>query len=1218
MRCLNDPQSTKRADIFPCRSFSLKLNPGLKVILICLLALMVPGLEAQVQNGTITGVITDAAGAVVPGASVTARQVATNLVLHDHTNGAGLYTFPQLLPGEYTVSVEMQGFKKSVINTTLTVGQVAHLDFALQVGAESLTVEVDASSSATLNTQTSNLDYTVQSQQMNNLPLNGRNPYGLAVLAPGIAAGSNFGVGVNVARGAVVAAATNNFQSNGGIGGNNNILLDGVSIEVCCQGQPAITPSAEVVSQFKVVSSTPPAEYGRTSGAVLNLVTKSGGNQLHGTAYEFLRNDKLDAANYFTKRNGVYPYRGHKDYRPPHRSNQFGGFVNGPVVLPHLYNGINKTFFTFGYEGVRNVAPVTGTTTVPTALMRQGIFSEAPTTVYDPTSYNSSTGTRSPIAAATCNGTQYSAGYCIPASQIDATATKLMALIPSPNLPGTTNNYAYAENITDKDDQYNFRIDQNFSDKQRTFVRFTHGANDHVNYDLFNQPNGANQGWTQTLSSYLFALGHLWTLSPDTLFQFSYGFARQKNLQLPSQFLYNASDYGFSNNFVSQQQTKGIPVLTFTGMQQMGNGSYYNLWGHNAHSLNASALLQRGKHSIAIGYNGQLILENQKGIPNGAIGNINYNTSFTGGPTPNSALPSGQGAFDAWASFLLGYPGSGSNITRSVTVAFNQWVTGAYVQDDWRLTPKLTVNMGLRWDVETGFGERHNYWAVFNPTIANPLSSATGLSFQGGAQFLGANGNPTRTSPTSYNKVGPRLGFAWSVDDTTVLRGGYGILYLPLSQRGYGASNIGYSQTTNMSTSADGFTPVVKTSDPFPTGVLLPAGASAGVGVGAGTSISGLQYQNPVSYQQQWNFGIEHAFARSLTFTMNYVGGHGVHLPIAARPNDLQPQYFGAVGDANQVKYLQAQVPNPFYSAASSLAPGSLLRNPTVQRAQLLTAFPQYSAGSISGVQNWSAYINYLDQGSASYNALQTSVLIHGQGGLTGSVSYVFSKLIGNVSDLTNGFLNATGNPAIQDYYFLRQYERSLLATDTPHRFTGTIAWPIPVGKGQRFGGDLPGWANALAGGWSVNTIVLISSGYPLSFAVSGTPAFAGTRPMSVQGVSPLTSGSTKNRLGGLGQTQGYLNAAAFTLPQAFQLGNVPRSWGMARGPLSFDNNVALIKNIRLYEALSLELRGEAFNVLNKAAFSMPNTTVGSSNLGYITSTSNSPRNIQLGARLHF
>jgi hypothetical protein len=523
----------------------------------------------------------------------------------------------------------------------------------------------------------------------------------------------------------------------------------------------------------------------------------------------------------------------------------------------------------------------------------------------------------------------------------------------------------------------------------------------------------------------------------------------------------------------------------------------------------------------------------------------------------------------------------------------------------------------LRWDIETGFGERHNHWANFSPTIANPLSQASGLTFNGGAQFLGANGNPSRTSPTYYHQFGPRLGLSWSATDKTVVRGGYGLLYLPVSQRGYPTQNIGFTQSTNIATSADGFTPVVTTENAFPGGVLLPAGASAGVAVSAGTSISGLQYDNPISYQQQWNIGIERNLDQALTFNLNYVGGHGVHLPMNARPNDLQPQYFGAPGDLTQVSYLQAQVPNPFYGV-SGLAPGSLLRNQTIQRAQLLTAFPQYSSGSIGGIQNGSVGISYYDQGSATYNALQTTLLIHGQGGLTGSVSYVWSKLLGNVSDLTNGFLNATGNPSFQNYYFLKEQEHSVLATDTPHRFIGTIVWPLPFGKGKTFGGNLPHWVDQAVGGWTLNSIVLVSSGYPLSLGVTGAQAFAGTRPMWVSGVSPLTSGTTKNRLGGKGQTQGYLNLAAFARPLPFQLGNVPRSSAEIRGPLSFDNNVSMMKRFALGEDVSLELRGEAFNLLNKAAFSMPSTTVGSSTFGYITSQSNSPRNIQVSAKLQF
>ena len=247
------------------------------------LALSVPSaLHAQVQNGTITGTVTDPASSVVPGADVTLTQTATNLVLHGQTNTEGLYIFPQMLPGQYMIAVEKDGFRKTVSTLTLTVGQTARLDVTLPVGSKTETVTIEAEDATTLDTQTSNLDYTVQSQQVNDLPLNGRNPYGLAILSPGINPGGNFGVGVTVTRGAVVAAATNNFESNGGVGGSNEVLLDGVSIVVCCQGQPAVTPSTEVVSQFKVVTSNAPAEYGRTSGAVLNIATKSGTNHLHG------------------------------------------------------------------------------------------------------------------------------------------------------------------------------------------------------------------------------------------------------------------------------------------------------------------------------------------------------------------------------------------------------------------------------------------------------------------------------------------------------------------------------------------------------------------------------------------------------------------------------------------------------------------------------------------------------------------------------------------------------------------------------------------------------------------------------------------------------------------------------------------------------------------------------------------------------------------------
>jgi hypothetical protein len=1185
----------------------------LGVCFLLLLGFTLPTLHAQVQNGTIQGTATDSVGAVVTNATITLTQTATNLVMHSQTNNVGTYGFFQLLPGAYSVSIEKPGFKKNSASLTLTVGQIAQLDFALVIGSETQTITVEAGSAVTLDTQTSNLDYTVQAQQVEDLPLNGRNPYGLAALSPGIMPGGSFGVGVTVSRGAVVAAATNNFESNGGVGGNNEVLLDGLSIVVCCQGQPAVTPDTEVVSQFKVVTSSAPAQYGRTSGAVLNIVTKSGTNRLHGDVYDYLRNDKLDAANYFTKRSGKYPYPGHNDFRPPHRANQYGVFAGGPVIIPFVYDGKDKTFFTFGYEGIRNLNASASTTTVPTALMRQGIFSEGAGQVYDPNSYNSTTGQRSPIAAATCNGTVYAAGYCIPQSTWNPVAKAMLALYPAPTASGTTNNYSYTQNQTSADDQYNFRIDHNFTESQRSFVRGTKSKNDYTNNDIFNTPNGAT-GWQQHITAYLFAVGHLWTVSPSTLLQFSYGFARQTNFQPGNNFTqFDAANYGFSSTFGSEQQVKGLPTTSVSGLVTPEYSSSFNKWAHYTHSLNATGLIHKGKHDFAIGYNGRLVLENQGGL-SAPTGSFSFSSGFTGGPTPASSLPSGQSTFDAWAAFLLGTPNSGY-LVRQTTVAFNQWVHGFYAQDDWRFKNALTFNLGLRYDVETGFKERHNHWADFDPTVTNPISKAVGMNVLGGAQFLGADGNPSRTSQTLYHAVGPRLGFSYSVTPQLVARGGYGIMFLPLSERGYSDPNIGFSQTTNVPTTATGLTPAVTIDNPFPNGVAMPAGSSAGAGVSVGSSISGFQYKNPLSYQEQWNFGLQRSLGTGMSVSLNYVGGHGVKLPMNTRPNDLNPAYWGAVGDKDYATKLQSTtVANPFYGA-SGVASGSVLANAKVQTIQLQSAFPQYTSGAITGLQNWSAQTSYYDMGSVTYNAVQASLLINHPGGLTGSISYVFSKALGNVSDLTSGFLNSTGNPGYQSFYAL-DHEHSILATDAPHRIAGTATYPLPFGKGKRFGGNLPSWSNQVIGGWMVNAIIDAYSGFATNLSVSGAPNFAGSRPVFT-GSSTLTSGDIHKRLGYNGG-QGYFNSAGFRLPQVFELGTVPRSAGNLRGPVSFDDNVSIIKNFPIRDAVSFELRGEFFNVLNKVDFGMPNTSVGSSSFGSITGQSNLPRNIQLSGKLHF
>jgi hypothetical protein len=834
----------------------------------------------------------------VPNAEVTLTKTETNVSQTGRTNGDGVYTFPALQTGTYKLSVTLSGFKKAETQVTLTVGQSATLDLALELGSTSETVNVQASATEQLNTDNSTLSYTVGARQVNELPLNGRNPYALAQLSPGINPGGSFGTGVSTTRGALVAAATNNFSSNGGVEGNNEILIDGISVTLCCQGQPALTPSAEVVDQFKVITSNPGAQFGRSSGGFLNIVTKTGGNRLHGTVYDFLRNDKLDAANFFQKRSGIYPIAGRKDFRFPHRYNQFGGFVSGPVFLPKLYDGREKTFFTFGYEGQRNVTYAAQTLTVPTTLMREGIFTEnGANMVYDPysTTQVGNDYVRTPLPAGCNVNGCFGTGQGV--TTLNPVAVKLLAAYPLPNQPGLTNNYTFAQPTSDKDDQYNFRVDHNFSASNRAFIRGTRGTNIHNENDLFSGAYTGTNSIHQTIAGYLFAASDSWTISPTMLLQVTYGFAAQRNIQLPGNYTTPASTYGFSANFQSEQQTTGTPIVATTGFQQFGNAVNSNQWSHYTHSLVPFLVWQIGKHNLTLGYEGRLINEMEQGFSN-PLGSMTFDSTLTRGSNASQGISGNPAQFAGVAALLLGVPTSAS-ITRQATLALQQWYHALYAQDDWRIRDNLTLNIGLRYDRDQPFTDRHNDWAALNLQATNPLSTAD-LPFTGGAQYVGVNGNP-RGFWQTYNKFGPRVGFAYTPNPATVVRGGYDLLYLPSTQRQYGGGTLGYTQTTQTT-----FTytqkPNVLIDNPIPGGVLLPSGSASGVQVGTGTSVGGLLYKNPLPYYSQWNFGVEQQVTHAIVLHLNYAGSKGTHLPIGYRPNDLQPQYWGVVGDPGNVQ----------------------------------------------------------------------------------------------------------------------------------------------------------------------------------------------------------------------------------------------------------------------------------------------------------------------------
>ena len=1157
-----------------------------KILLAALLAALLA--TAQTPTGTVNGRVLDATSAPVASTPVSLLNINTGVAVPTETNADGYYSFPLVQPGSYRLTLEKSGFQKFATEFELQVGQTARVDVNLVVGQVSETVNVNERA-VLIESETSSLGQVIGSKQVADLPLNGRNPFALASLTAGVWPGGSFGVGLVTTRSAAQMAGANNFMADGGVGGSNEVLLDGVPVTVCCQGQPAIIPSVDVTQEFKVQTNSSPAEFGRTSGGILNIITKSGTNDIRGAAYEFLGNDQLNAANFFTNRSGKPPFPGRDDFRTPLRNNQFGFTIGGPVIIPKVYSGKNKTFFFGGWEAthVRQYSYVTSV--VPPTGIRGGDFSQAPGPIYDPL-------TTAPDPA---NKGQYLrtpfAGNQIPANRINPISVNYLKYFPQPAISGVVNNFNWTQNLKSDDGQGNIRVDHNISDSSRLFGRWS------ILSDAYHAGDWANgiTGNGQFIDAETFVLDYVKILSPSAVLDVHYGFAFQRNRVVPDTLGTSATAVGFSAAYAAQQYVQAIPLLNIGSYRTIGFDSLRN-WSHPTHALAATMNWVHRGHTVKYGWDGRLNIDDQLSLDGGA-GTFAYTTTFTSGPNPLLGVAGAQSPYDSFAAFLLGLPSTGS-VTYSDTWARRHYYHGFFLQDDWHVTPKLTLNLGVRLDIETGFVERYNRQSWFDPTEATPLAQQTGLPLTGGVQFSGVNGQPRGLWKTGHY-VGPRVGLAYAFTPKTVVRTAYSIFFLPTTQRGYGAAtNPGFQVATSYLASIDGVTPVGSISNPFPNGTIQLVGASLGALTLAGSSVSGMNYNTPQPYNQQWNFGIQRELPGRLLVNASYVGSHSVKLPLNLSPNNLQPRYFGAPGDQAQVAYLTALVPNPF----SGIIKTGTLAAASVQRQQLLAAFPQFTTVSEQ----------YLGQATSFYNALQITVQKSYSHGLSMLMAYTWSKNLGNANNVTTGFLDAVGTPGYQNAYALK-IEKSVLATDIPQRLVWNGNYELPFGRGRTFGSKMNPWLNAIAGGWQMNGIWTIQSGFPLAFLDSGTQSFAGTRPSySGPGVNAYTSGDITSRLGGISGGAGYLNASAFVLPLSFQLGDVPRLTGAFRAPGNRNLDFSMMKLFPIHERLTLQFRAEAFNVLNQVVFAAPNTTVGSASFGVIGSQGNTPRNVQLALKL--
>ena len=1041
--------------------------------------------------GTVSGLISDPSQAVVPGAQVTLIDQQKGYQFTTTSDKSGRYLFTSIPPGTYSVSTEVAGFEKSVLtNIRVDVSENATANLDLKVAAARQAVDVQ-SQTQTLATEDAVTGQVINRRFINDLPLVDRYVLDFVALGPGIN---------NMSDSNSVGDTGTNFASNGSRGASADILMDGASITNFEPNggvtQVTYTPSAEAVEEFKVQQTNFSAEYGFSGASVVNMVTRSGGNSFHGSAYDFLRNGITDANNWFNNENGV-PL-------PPVHRNNYGGTIGGPIVK-------NKTFFFFDWDGSRSSNLSTYQAGVPSAAERTGDFGELCASnggtfdstglcstisgqLYDPYSGTFQTPANGPAGAyrsafipfnnlaayasagnSNLNGTPYQLPQ-VAGNLIDPVAQKMMDLFPMPNIAGGSiyDNWIGSGASRNANNQFDIRIDHRFSEKNLITVKYSQGWNNNTPYNCFKNfsdpcGSGPNKG-----ASHLFAINDTQTFSPTMVLTSTLGFTRgSTNIDAYNQSL-NPNPLGTlgfpsylgSNGFLGVPATfigGGYYSAGFTSIGQDPYGNYRQ--GQDTGQLSEVLTKIRGKHELKFGFEGRLHQQNYIQT-NAPLGYFQFN-NLGSSQCPVSDITQCGG--DGMASFMMGQMmGAGGFYENQFEPATQNFQYAGFVQDNWKVIPKLTLNVGLRYDVSLPRTERRNRMNWFDPNAVSPLnggsiSYADPVSQQtvtrallGGEAFT--NGNTRTNWQTDWKDIQPRFGFSFLADKKTVIRGGYGIYY---DQTRSGANGLlsygsqGFNQYTNVVTTYnnDGATPYLHLGNPFPNGLIAPPGSSLGllndVGYGAIGPLRAVAAAK-TPYEQSWSFGIQRELGWNSVLDVEYVGKKGTRLYLAGG-NNLD--VFGPQIESltpNQIGNLGNYVSNPFAPLLTGpYYANSVLTSPTVQAFQLLLPYPQFTGVATDEPPT----------ADSIYNALQVSVAKRYSNGLQLSANYTWSKSIDdsstydtNVAWLANG-PNSGSNIQDPNKRFL---ERGVSTFDIPQQVKFNYTYDLPVGRGRAFLNNMP------------------------------------------------------------------------------------------------------------------------------------------------------------------
>jgi hypothetical protein len=1207
---------------------------GLFLALVASLGLGPQTAAQSTYTAQLSGVVKDASGGVIPGAKVVLTDEATGVGVTYSTDGRGIYVFTGMRPGSYTIRVEAPGLTpQERKGLTLAVSQQATLDFSLSPGkvSESVTVTEQA---PLLDTGNASLGTDVTNEYVRDIPLINRSMFGLVFLAGGVSETTGSGTQDSYPNGT-------NFVSNGQRNATAEVRLDGALTSAPEQGEGGTTnvyyqPSVEIVQEFKVENNSFSAEYGNNGGTVVNMVLKQGGNEFHGSGWWFGQRSALDANDFFNNAQGIP--------RPDHVRDQYGFSLGGPIRK-------QKTFFFVDLEFTREHDPVNMNGTVPTDAERNGDFSSTLTadsngnpvqqTIYNPFLCTV------PNGGATCVRPQF-ASNMIPQQYIDPIGQALLKAYPEPNVTPDQfglNNFRTSVLTNAPSHQFDVKVDHYFNDRQRLGVRYSqfYGEFD-VPFVLANA--NFNDGYTQSTTVHNIGIEYNWTITPTSVW--TSRFAVDRVTQPVNSAFPSLSTVGFP---ASLAEANGVARMPSIQLDSTNNWlSMYTQcctdtkFAHTLYSYSSSLSWIKHAHTLKFGFE-QRQFFNNFWQPNYPTGFFDFPQNITASTPASSDTTQGN----SFASLLVGFGAAGgaSMINILPSVADKSMETAFYVQDDWKVTSKLTVNLGLRYEWSSPYTERFNRQqfsdftgdtgiSVNLPNALNPAQT-TPTELVGTTLFVN-QGGLGRSVPTDRNNIAPRLGFAWSIDPYTVLRGGAGIYYGLSPATNFQYPGTAFSTSDPVLFTTDNYqTQFATLENPFPLGISSPQGTAYGK-----LAVWGYDDPNNLGTQEarnaniyQWNLGIQHLFPWEVTIGIDYSANRSNHLPwggysstrnrnfipsnvlaqISAQQRALDPT---CDADSCVSNYLASPVPNPFQPffvgpTAIFNEPASAYTLPTVPLLNLLHPYPQFN-GTFQGLPIFGA--------NSWYNAMQVRFQKRMNHYFSFEGNYTYSKAEDDSSIGFNAFVGnlntvfgyTVGNPQQLDRL---KPEWGVSANDATHRFVLAAIGELPVGRGRPIGSDMNRVLDGFIGGWQISTLITLQSGQPLPIAMA-VPRLAdgNQRPNVVCGA--LSSGISYHQAAATAES--LFNASCFADPGDQVPGNAPRYFPRLRGDAIHNMDLSFTKEFAVHEGMTLQLRGEFFNFTNTPRFAFPDVGVGSATFGDVTATApgSTPRRTQFGLRFQF